>query len=87
MTAVDLNKIGIRVNCVSPTWVQTPLLDELREAAPQMDNVIKSLVSMGRAACPDEVAGAVLYLSGPGATYVTGTNLIIDNGLTLGPSV
>jgi NAD(P)-dependent dehydrogenase (short-subunit alcohol dehydrogenase family) len=85
---MDLNKSGVRVNCVSPTWVQTPLLDELREAAPQgaTDKVIERLCPIGRAADPDEIAAAVLYLSGPGATYVTGTNLIIDNGLTLGPT-
>ncbi|KAF2651449.1 NAD(P)-binding protein, partial [Lophiostoma macrostomum CBS 122681] len=70
--AMDLNKAGVRVNCVSPTWVQTPLLNELRETAPQIDQVIERLCSIGRAADPDEVAAAVLYLSGPGATYVTG---------------
>ena len=83
---MDMNRSGVRVNCVSLTWVQTPLLNELRSVVPQVDDVIKALNPIGRAADPDEVAAAILYLSGPDATYVTGANLVIDNGLSLGPN-
>ncbi|ORY09576.1 hypothetical protein BCR34DRAFT_665425 [Clohesyomyces aquaticus] len=86
-SAMDLNRAGIRVNIVSPTWVNTPMLDGDRERVPHLDQLIKEILPIGRAAEPDEVAAAVLYLCGPGATYVTGANIMIDGGLSIGPSL
>jgi len=50
-----------------------------------MEQMIKQVIPIGRAADPDEVAAAVLYLCG--ATYVTGANIMVDGGLSIGPSL
>ncbi|KAF2868457.1 hypothetical protein BDV95DRAFT_579890 [Massariosphaeria phaeospora] len=86
-SAMDLNSAGVRVNLVSPSWVNTPMLDTDRDRLPPgtIDGIIKQHIPLGRAAEPDEVAAAIVYLCGPGSTYVTGANIMIDNGLTLGP--
>lgn len=83
---MDLNRAGVRVNLVSPTWVNTPMLDGERERVPGVDQLISMLLPIGRAAEPDEVAAAILYLCGPSSTYVTGANIMIDGGLSIGPS-
>lgn len=50
---------------------------------PQLQEMVKALSPLGRAAEPEEIAGAVLFLCGPAASYVMGAGLVIDAGLTL----
>jgi NAD(P)-dependent dehydrogenase (short-subunit alcohol dehydrogenase family) len=83
---MDLNHANIRVNSVSPTWVETPMLEGDRKKIPSLDEIIKKAVPNGRPAGPDEVAAAILYLSGGQASYITGSNIMIDGGLSIGPN-
>ncbi|KAL8653390.1 MAG: hypothetical protein Q9226_003867 [Calogaya cf. arnoldii] len=50
---------------------------------PRLQEMVKALSPSGRATEPDEIAGIVLFLCGPAASYVTGTALVVDAGLTL----
>ena len=50
---------------------------------PQLEGAIKALSPHGRASEVEEVAGVIVFRSGPNASYVTGTGLVIDAGLTL----
>ncbi|KAL9630601.1 MAG: hypothetical protein Q9204_004637 [Flavoplaca sp. TL-2023a] len=81
--ALDLASQGVRVNAVCPTWVRTPMFEEECSKNPQLQEIVKALSPLGRAAEPDEVAGVILFLCGPAASYVTGTGLVVDAGLTL----
>ncbi|KAL8949408.1 MAG: hypothetical protein Q9222_004477 [Ikaeria aurantiellina] len=81
--ALDCAAKGVRVNAVCPTWVRTPMYKEECSKNPQHEDLVKSLSPVGRAAEPDEVSGIVLALSAPFSSYVTGTGLLIDGGLTL----
>jgi NAD(P)-dependent dehydrogenase (short-subunit alcohol dehydrogenase family) len=83
---MDLSQAGIRVNMVSPTWVETPMLDGDRKHIPYVDELIKKAVPNGRPLGPDEVAAAILYLCGAESTFITGSNIMIDGGLSIGPS-
>lgn len=83
---MDLSPARVRVNMVSPTWVETPMLDGDRKNIPQLDNLIKSAVPNGRAIGPDEVAAAIMYLCGPDSSFITGSNIMIDGGLGVGPT-
>jgi 2-hydroxycyclohexanecarboxyl-CoA dehydrogenase len=77
--AQEVGRLGITVNCVSPGIIATPM------SAPNQDLIAKLVkkVPMGRVGEPQDVAGAVAYLLGPGARYVTGQTLSVGGGLTM----
>lgn len=83
--AVDVAKENIRVNCVCPGDVHTPMLE--REAA-AADNPLKYMDEMvkhypvGRVGKPEEVAAAICFLASEACPFVIGAALSIDGGLT-----
>jgi len=70
---------GIRVNAIAPGWIETPLTSALRADA-ERNAAIAARTALKRWGKPEEMAGGVLYLSSPIASYVTGTVLPIDGG-------
>lgn len=83
---MDLNQVRVRVNMVSPTWVETPMLDRDRKHIPVLDDLIEKAVPNRRPLSPEEVAAAVLYLCGAKSTFITGSNIMIDRGLSIVPT-
>jgi NAD(P)-dependent dehydrogenase (short-subunit alcohol dehydrogenase family) len=82
--AMAVAPFNVRVNCVCPGPVITEMaLQEDMEVPGTIANVV-SLTPMGRAAQPEELAGAVLFLASDDSSYVTGTELIVDGGLRAG---
>lgn len=79
--AIDYAKSGIRVNALAPGLVETPMTQRWLDD-PAMRNIVLSGPLMGRAAAPEEIAGTVLYLCSPMATFATGQTFIIDAGQT-----
>jgi len=71
---------GRIVNVVSPGFVDTRLIRELAEAE---RSELERQIPLGRLADPDEIAAAVLFLVSPAASYLTGTTLHVDGGLTM----
>ena len=81
--ALELGDHGIRVNAVAPGHVGTEISEGWSESAHQSvraGEVIKH-VPLGRAADPEDVAGAYLFLASDDAGYVTGEMLWVDGGL------
>ena len=81
--ALELASRGVRVNCVCPGGVETPLImgalesmpaDAERKLMARLDSVLPGLVH------PDEVAEAIAYLASDAARMVTGTTLLLDGG-------
>ncbi len=70
---------GIRVNAIAPGWIATPLTKGLREN-PERNAAILARTPLNRWGEPAELAGGVLYLSSPLASFVTGSVLVIDGG-------
>ena len=75
---------GIRVNCVSPgpTTFEGGNWDVIEKNAPEIFEGVKSGFPIGRLGTPEEVASAVVFLASPAASFITGTNLIVDGGYT-----
>jgi NAD(P)-dependent dehydrogenase (short-subunit alcohol dehydrogenase family) len=82
--ALELAASGVRVNAVSPGAVDTPLLRDARFAGhANQDELVADVgasLPLGRIGLPEDVAHAVLYLASDEASWVTGTNLVIDGG-------
>lgn len=71
--SLDLNPHGIRVNMVAPSWVNTPMFEEETCRVPRISDLVKKIIPAGRAADPDEIANAIVYLCSEAASYVSGT--------------
>jgi NAD(P)-dependent dehydrogenase (short-subunit alcohol dehydrogenase family) len=87
--AIDYASHGIRVNAIVPgptdtklMWVNVP-----EEARPRMREVIQREVPLGRLAEPQEVARAAVWLLSDDASYVTGSHIVIDGGVTAKASI
>jgi NAD(P)-dependent dehydrogenase (short-subunit alcohol dehydrogenase family) len=81
--ALDLAEYGIRVNAVSPGIVKTRLARFLVEDPVAGPEFLKH-VPLGRFAEPADVANAVAFLASDEAAYITGENLVVDGGTTVG---
>jgi NAD(P)-dependent dehydrogenase (short-subunit alcohol dehydrogenase family) len=80
--ALDHIDDGIRVNAVCPGTVDSPWVRRLVEDAGESLDALRARQPMGRLGRPEEVADAVAYLASDAASFVTGTALVIDGGLT-----
>ncbi len=79
--AVQYAKDKIRVNSVHPGAIDTPMA-EYRLGSPERQQRAVAGIPLGRSAGPEEVAYGVLYLASDEASFVTGSELIIDGGAT-----
>ena len=79
--ALQCAKDGIRVNSVHPGPVATAMTED-RRAVPELCNQTVSRVPLGRYGQPEEVAYGVLYLASDESSFVTGSELVMDGGLT-----
>lgn len=80
--ALDVAPKSIRVNCVNPGVIETHIFDEGIISAEQLEEN-KKQYPLKRFGTPEEVAYAVIYLLSDASAWVTGSNLLIDGGLTL----
>lgn len=80
--AVELGPLGIRVNSVSPGFVDTKLTrkniseDQIRK--------LEKRIPIGRLGAPEDIANAIAFLVSDGAQYITGANLTVDGGFMAG---
>jgi NAD(P)-dependent dehydrogenase (short-subunit alcohol dehydrogenase family) len=81
--AIDCFKMGIRVNSVAPSYVETGMMESIFRDSPGLREVLERQLPLGRMAVPEEVAGPVLFLLSEDASYVNGVTLPVDSGLSL----
>ncbi|KAL4936752.1 hypothetical protein BDV06DRAFT_216419 [Aspergillus oleicola] len=81
--AVDNVENHIRVNTICPSWVDTPMMQASIKRFPPLEKMIENVSPLRRAALPEEVADLAVFLSSPSASYVNGSSLVVDAGLTL----
>ena len=83
--AIDLAAHDIRVNCIAPGITRTEMIAAWVRGQSDPTGFEHGLVSsipLGRMAEPDEIAGAVAFLAGDDARYITGAVLPVDGGYT-----
>ena len=75
---------GIRCNSVHPAFIDTPILDGMGGSQDREETIRKLArqIPLGRIGDPDDVANAVLYLASDESKFVTGTELIVDGGVS-----
>lgn len=77
---------GIRANTVSPgnTYFEGGVWNRIKDGNPELYNTALGLNPTGRMGTPQEMANAVVFLASPAASFITGTNLVVDGALTRG---
>ncbi|EPE08019.1 d-arabinitol dehydrogenase [Ophiostoma piceae UAMH 11346] len=81
--AVEWAPAGIRVNCMSPGYMETPLTAAILADQPALRQQWTSGVPQGRLGVPSDLAGPVVFLLSDAAKYVTGADLRVDGGYTI----
>ncbi len=76
---------NIRINAVCPGPIMTPLLKELFNGRPRVEEAYLSTILMNRFGTPEEISGAVLWLCSDEASFMTGCSMVIGGGQTVTP--
>lgn len=70
----------IRVNCICPSHIDTPLVQKLAPTEPSLT----SLIPKGRVGLPEEIVDLVMFLCNPRSNWINGTAITIDGAMTAG---
>ncbi len=81
--ALEYASRGIRINAVCPGTIDTPMVKDMLIKEPALMKDIIAGMPIGRLGRPEEIASAVLWLCGPGSTFVIGHALVVDGGFTI----
>lgn len=92
-SAADLARHQIRVNAVQPGFINTNIFTTSLEVPAELEAQAKGAIAMmsqaaqpvARGGQPNDIGEAVLYLCSEAASFVNGTSIIVDGGLTIGP--
>jgi len=75
-------KQGIRVNCIAPGHVKTPITDGLYRGREEVRAAQDRIIPLGRYASPDEIGRVVLFLASDASSYITGQTILVTGGMT-----
>ena len=82
--AIHYGDKGVRVVCIAPGTIETPIWSERLKREPNAMDHIRPWYPLGRVGKPDDVAKAALFLCSDDASWITGITLPVDGGLTAG---
>ncbi|MNP39774.1 Glucose 1-dehydrogenase 4 [compost metagenome] len=83
--AAELKGRNIRVNCLSPGPVRTPIIGKMGISEAQygeFEKQLAGLIPLGRLGRPEELANAALFLASDDSSFITGVDLCVDGGLS-----
>jgi NAD(P)-dependent dehydrogenase (short-subunit alcohol dehydrogenase family) len=83
--AIELAKSGVRINCVCPGVIQTPMMERWTKLMPDQEvakSMLRGVMPIGRMGTPEEVAGAILFFASDDSTLCQGAVLSVDGGFT-----
>ena len=81
--AMEYATKNIRVNAVCPGYTESALLNQLLNAKPEMDAILKSVIPMKRYGKASEIAEAVVWLASDNTKFITGQTITLDGGTSL----
>ncbi len=84
VAALEYARLGIRVNAVCPAFTRTPMVEQMLQDRPGLEDRLADRMPIGRFATPEEIASSILYLCSGAASVVTGHAMLLDGGLTAG---
>ena len=83
--AIELATTGVRINCVCPGVIETPMMERWTDLMPDKDEakaMLRGVMPIGRMGAAEEVAGAVLFFASPDSSLCQGSVLCVDGGFT-----
>ena len=83
--AIELATSGVRINCVCPGVIETPMMERWTDLMPDKDEakaMLRGVMPIGRMGTAEEVAGAVLFFASPDSSLCQGAVLSVDGGFT-----
>jgi NAD(P)-dependent dehydrogenase (short-subunit alcohol dehydrogenase family) len=81
--ALECAARGVRVNCVCPGSVRTPMLEGFMGGDARVERAMTAGVPLGRLGTPEEIAAAIAWLCSDAASYMVGHALVVDGGATV----
>ena len=81
--AMEFGKKGARIVSISPGIIMTPMGEKAALDHPERMNYMKTMTPMGRNGNPEDIANAVAFLADDKASFITGTDLLVDGGLVI----
>jgi NAD(P)-dependent dehydrogenase (short-subunit alcohol dehydrogenase family) len=83
--AIDYGRPGVRVNCICPGFIETPMMRGIMDmASDAFEGAYRDAHKLGRFGQPEEIAAAVAFLASDDASFITGHALVVDGGFTAG---
>ncbi|MCF7885802.1 MAG: SDR family oxidoreductase [Candidatus Marinimicrobia bacterium] len=82
--AVELSPQGIRVNCIAPGFIETPMSSKALDDDPERKNRVLSRTPMGKLGQPQDIGEAAYFLCSDKANFITGEVICVDGGNSIG---
>ena len=83
VAAFEYARYNIRVNCICPGAIETPMAERIRQGEPPRPSSVKRISLFNRMGLPDEIAKVALFLASDDASFATGAPFVIDAGWTV----
>jgi gluconate 5-dehydrogenase len=82
--ATELSPHNVRVNSIAPGFISTPMMHAAVDKDPERKAKILGRTPSQQFGTPEDIGNAVVYLASPAARFVTGTQLVVDGGISIG---
>jgi len=83
--ALEVAKYKIRVNCICPAGINTPILNILTTDANKIEQLLAASIPLKRSGHTEDIANMALFLAGDESQFITGQALVVDGGVSAGP--
>jgi meso-butanediol dehydrogenase/(S,S)-butanediol dehydrogenase/diacetyl reductase len=79
--AVEFGRKGVRINCLCPGGVETPMIGQFQLPEGANPAVLQRIMPLGRMGQPQEIAGVIVFLASEDASYMNGSVVVVDGGM------